>query len=1194
MKQQFFTSFFWFLAVCLFVNINATAQSQTTLDIALRYLENNYKSYDLTSGDISDLVVSDIYKSNHNGVTHIYLKQRSNEIEVYNAIFNLNIKDGKVFHTGNRFITGLYQKVNTASPSITAAQAVQKTLADLGFPNTNDLRLKEQLDENAFVFEKGNYSYVDIPVQLSYQPLENGEVRLAWDLSIDQVGGNDYWSVRVDAQTGAILDKISWTVHCSFAPGMYHNHDAECRDHSKVINKKALSMEKAMEQAQMMEGGVLAGSYNVFAEYDGDGNLHPHESPNHGDRNLIADPEDLTASPYGWHDTNGSSGAEFTITRGNNVHAYLDVNDTNSSSGDEPDGGSSLVFDFNYDVSLNPDLMQDVAVTNLFFMNNMIHDFSYAYGFNEAAGNFQQNNYGNGGAGGDFVRAEAQDGGGTNNANFATPPDGGNGRMQMYLWNNGAGWLEVTSPGTVIGGYDTGLANGWGAGISDPPASGTVVIAEDGIENPYFTDACEEITNDVAGKIAIIDRGGCEFGSKALRAEQKGAIAVIICNFEDEVIGMAPGDDGGQVTIPVVFISNSDCNLIREFAGEGLEATVGPPQNSGPEFIDGDFDNGIIAHEFAHGISNRLTGGPSQAGCLGNTEQMGEGWSDFFSLVTTVKPGDTGDMRRGIGTYAIAQNTTGNGIRSYPYSTSLDENPHAFADIVGESVPHGVGSVWCAMLWEMYWAFVDEYGFDPDLYHGTGGNNMAVQLVMDGMKLQPCSPGFIEGRDAILAADQALYDGANQCLIWEAFAKRGLGYFAEGGSDNAVGDEDNSFEPLPTCIAKLKVSKTVTDFVEPGEKITVTINVINHKPETLTNVVVNDEIPAGASFVAGSASNNGFEQGGLVIFELGTVEYLDEFTLTYELETDINNPSIRYYIDDIEDGDDNWDLFAPNGADIWQISDITAFSGDFSWFVEATEAENHQIVQTADPLTIIGNNTPVLRFYNRYNTEVGADGGIVEVSTNGGDDWIDLGDKMFRNGYDGGLAYGTLAIPNLSAFYGNSGGYIPTYVDLSDYKNQDVLIRFRFASDESTTVGGIAGWSVDDFELQDMVSYNGEVCVTSDQGDEACAVAESRGTIVNSVDGVVNTEEAFDDQTQFSVFPNPAKDLINVAFSGSIESDVRITMFTLEGRSVYSTQLELHQNQQILPINVSSLPAGIYFIQMNTGKESVVEKVVLR
>ena len=73
-------------------------------------------------------------------------------------------------------------------------------------------------------------------------------------------------------------------------------------------------------------------------------------------------------------------------------------------------------------------------MTNLFYWVNVLHDLYYHYGFDEKSGNFQENNYGRGGAQNDSVQAEAQDGGGENNANFATPPDGQKPRMQLYLW----------------------------------------------------------------------------------------------------------------------------------------------------------------------------------------------------------------------------------------------------------------------------------------------------------------------------------------------------------------------------------------------------------------------------------------------------------------------------------------------------------------------------------------------------------------------------------------------------------------------------------------------------------------------------------------------------------------------------------------------------------------------------------------
>jgi len=96
-----------------------------------------------------------------------------------------------------------------------------------------------------------------------------------------------------------------------------------------------------------------------------------------------------------------------------------------------------------------------------------------------------------------------------------------------------------------------------------------------------------------------------------------------------------------------------------------------------------------------------------------------------------------------------------------------------------------VGEVWAASLWEMYWNLVGVYGFDPDLAAGEMGNNLSLELVMDGLKLQPCDPTFVEGRDAILTADAVDNAAANRCLIWAAFAKRGVGDSAsDGGSPN--------------------------------------------------------------------------------------------------------------------------------------------------------------------------------------------------------------------------------------------------------------------------------------------------------------------------------------------------------------------------------------------------------------------------
>ncbi|HEX2142299.1 MAG TPA: M36 family metallopeptidase, partial [Candidatus Limnocylindria bacterium] len=148
----------------------------------------------------------------------------------------------------------------------------------------------------------------------------------------------------------------------------------------------------------------------------------------------------------------------------------------------------------------------------------------------------------------------------------------------------------------------------------------------------------------------------------------------------------------------------------------------------------------------------------------------------------------------------------GPGIRPTPYSRDMAVNGSTYQTVITDaggtlSIPHGVGYVWATMLWEMYGNLVDEHSFSGDIYADStaGGNNLALQLVIDGLKFQPCSPGFVQGRDAILDADMALTGGDNQCLIWEAFAKRGLGVSAEQRSSKKANDGTAAFDLPAEC-----------------------------------------------------------------------------------------------------------------------------------------------------------------------------------------------------------------------------------------------------------------------------------------------------------------------------------------------------------------------------------------------------------
>ena len=336
------------------------------------------------------------------------------------------------------------------------------------------------------------------------------------------------------------------------------------------------------------------------------------------------------------------------------------------------------------------------------------------------------------------------------------------------------------------------------------PIAGEVVYVGRGCDPAYQAgQPLDPYLADPAGQIVLIDRGSCTFVAKVKKAQDLGALMVIVANnAPGPAIAMGGADP--TIVIPSVMVTLEDGNLFR--ANVPFNATVSDGTGGAPD-RDSDLDAGVIAHEYGHGLSNRLTGGPATVYCLHNQEQMGEGWSDFLAVTFTSHPDDRPFTGRGVGSYVSFQPPDGPGIRPRPYTSDVSVNEYDYelmpaGLLSGElTVPHGVGFVWNTMLWDMYWNLVAKHGYNPNVYDAwnTGGNNLAIQLVVDGMKFQPCSPGFVDGRDAILAADQALTGGDNQCAIWRAFTKRGLGAGASQGSSNNVLDGVAAFDLPPSC-----------------------------------------------------------------------------------------------------------------------------------------------------------------------------------------------------------------------------------------------------------------------------------------------------------------------------------------------------------------------------------------------------------
>ncbi|KAH6583679.1 hypothetical protein BASA60_001324 [Batrachochytrium salamandrivorans] len=246
-------------------------------------------------------------------------------------------------------------------------------------------------------------------------------------------------------------------------------------------------------------------------------------------------------------------------------------------------------------------------------------------------------------------------------------------------------------------------------------------------------------------------------------------------NFQANNFGKG-GQGGDAVTINVLNSSNSnDANFFAPVDGQPSVMNMYPHTNSSPNRNPG-LDNGVVVHEYTHGISNRLTGGPSTVSCLNKSDSagMGEGWSDVMAMMVLAKSSDNPTTRITIGAYATNHR---DGLRSVPYTTDMTANPLTYVDLQTRLKIHPIGEVWASMLWEVYWGLVTKHGFSSNLYDASqsAGNIVAMKIIIGGMMLQPCNPDFISARNAIISADVNHYGGANKCEIYKAFAKRGLG-----------------------------------------------------------------------------------------------------------------------------------------------------------------------------------------------------------------------------------------------------------------------------------------------------------------------------------------------------------------------------------------------------------------------------------
>ena len=678
-------------------------------EILRNFIKENNDLLGMSDSQASELKVT-IDQTNPDGnLSFARLEQVINGIPVYQAevtaAFN---KRGEMFRVVNKLAPGL-DGANISQEFGDPANAVRVAAANVNYDlKANDTVANESASSDSKVRFGGGDDW-DVSAEKMYFPIEPGVARPVWRILIWKPV-NAYY-VLVDAETGAMLLRENITKDQTQAAT--YNVYANSTSMVKALDNPAPMTPGPVDPSAVTQG-VLQNRTNVT---------------------LIGNEGDLSFNNLGWINDNANMGNGWTD--GNNVEAGLDR--VAPDGVDAPVSGTGRAFNFAYNPSpgnptpgdepLTP-AYQAGAVTQLFYVTNRYHDELYKLGFTEQFENYQNDNFGRGGLGNDRIRAEAQDSGGTNNANFSPTADGTRGRMQMYIWT--------------------------------PPTP---------------------------------DR-------------------------------------------------------------------------------DGDLDAEIVIHELTHGTFGRLSNG------TGGTQsgQMHEGYADWYGhalLSEATDPVNGVYVTGGYSTYLLRSAIFGGGanyyygIRRFPKAViaftggpnNRPHNPLTYADIDtaqfnvtnGAFAPaftgtatgsHDGGEIWSSMLWEVRAKLIQRLG-------AVEGNRKALQLVTDGMKLNPSNPTMRQARDGVLAAALASTDsGADVADVWAGFAARGMGF----GSENPTGNTVIENFDLPNAVLgnPFSVSDAPGDgdgFPEPGENLLLTVAVTNNTGNTVNNVT--------ASVTGGGSANYG-------------------------------------------------------------------------------------------------------------------------------------------------------------------------------------------------------------------------------------------------------------------------------------------------------------------------------------------------
>lgn len=350
-------------------------------------VEKNAAKLGFTVSDLQNYRVEKAFHDKRADVIMAHLKQTYNGTDIYNAVTTLAFKNDNLVATQSSWIKDIESKTKgiTKKSSLLPSKALQVALAGLNVENPQSVYnlIRKSDDGQEFEYEKMGIALNNIIVrQVWAQDEVTNKLNLTWQVSLITLKDNGSWDIKVDAVTGKVIGKRNLTSYCNWGPPHTHNGKDGLIKNFNTINNKSVGMPETYNYMADLKNTNSA-TYRVIP--------YPFEDPNHTSHALDINPwlrnGDPEASPLKWHSDNT---ADYETTRGNNVYAYEDLAGNNSVGFTPPTSTAlpNLTFDFTPDFALDPVeyiFNQAFAITNLFYWNNLIHDLTYNYGFDEVA-----------------------------------------------------------------------------------------------------------------------------------------------------------------------------------------------------------------------------------------------------------------------------------------------------------------------------------------------------------------------------------------------------------------------------------------------------------------------------------------------------------------------------------------------------------------------------------------------------------------------------------------------------------------------------------------------------------------------------------------------------------------------------------------------------------------------------------------